>query len=77
MKVAIYSTHKFEKEYLIKANNGKHELLFRELQLSLTTTVMAEGCEAVSIFVNDDASKSVLEKLATALRLIKLNRLCD
>ena len=63
MKVAIYSTHKFEKDYLVKANNGKHELLFLEVQLSLVTTGMAEGFEAVSIFVNDDASQNVLEKL--------------
>ncbi len=61
MKVAIYSAYKFEKDYLAKANNGKHELLFIGVQLSLTTTIIAEGCEAVSIFVKDDASKSVLE----------------
>ncbi len=64
MKTAIFSTHKFEKDYLIKANNGKHELLFIDVPLSLATTGLAEGCEAVSLFVNDDASKSVLEKLA-------------
>ncbi|MEJ7780835.1 MAG: 2-hydroxyacid dehydrogenase [Daejeonella sp.] len=63
MKTAIFSTHKFEKDYLIKASNGKHELLFIDVQLSLATTGLAEGCEAVSLFVNDDASKSVLEKL--------------
>ena len=63
MKVAVYSTHKFEKEYLIRANNEKHDLLLIETQLSLATTAMAEGCEAVSIFVNDDGSKNVLEKL--------------
>jgi D-lactate dehydrogenase len=66
MKVAVYSTHKFEKEYLITANSGKQDLLFIEAQLSPTTTAMAEGCEAVSIFVNDDASQKVLEKLANA-----------
>ena len=51
MKVAIFSTHKFEKDYLLKANNGKHELVLIEAQLSLVTAGMAEGCEAVSIFV--------------------------
>lgn len=66
MKVAIYSTHRFEKDYLIKANNEKHDLLFIEAQLSIETTAMAEGCEAASIFVNDDASQKVLEKLAKA-----------
>ncbi len=27
MKVAVYNTHKFEKDYLIKANNGKNNIL--------------------------------------------------
>jgi len=73
MKVAVYSTHKFEKEYLIKANNEKHNLLFIEVQLSLATIALAQGCKAISIFVNDDASQNVLEKLEeTGIKYISL-----
>jgi D-lactate dehydrogenase len=64
MKLAVFSTHKFEREYLLNAAQGKHELLLLEPQLSHETVSMASGCEALCIFVNDDASAGVLEKAA-------------
>lgn len=64
MKVAVYSTHNFEKEFLLRAAKDKHELILLEPQLSLTTAALAEGCKAVCIFVNDDGSKDVLNKLS-------------
>ena len=63
MKTAVFSTHKFERDYLLAANSGKHELKLLETRLSPDTVELAKGCEAVSIFVNDDASAVVLEKL--------------
>lgn len=66
MKTTIYSTHKFEKDILISANAEKHELIFLELQLNAETANLAQGSEVVSIFVNDDASEKVLEKLQAA-----------
>lgn len=66
MKTIIYSAHKFEKEFLIDANANSQELVFLELPLKLETTHLAAGALAVSIFVNDDASEKVLEKLAAA-----------
>lgn len=63
MKVAVFSTHKFEKEYLIAENANKHDLILIESRLSADTVSLANGCEAVSIFVNDDASAPILEKL--------------
>ena len=66
MKTTIYSTHKFEKEILVTANTDKHEMVFLELQLNRETAYLAQGSEAVSVFVNDDASETVLEKLHTA-----------
>ena len=63
MNVAIYSTHKFEKAYLEKANNGEHNFKYITSSLSSETTHLAEGCEAISIFVNDDASAPILQLL--------------
>lgn len=63
MKIIIYSTHKFEKEQLILSNAGKHELIFLDLPLKEETAHLAAGAMGVSIFVNDDASEKVLEKL--------------
>jgi len=64
MKVAIYSTRGYERTYLEKSNNGQLDLLFLEEALSSDTVSLAEGCEAVSIFTNDDGSAPILEKLS-------------
>ncbi len=64
MNTAVFSTHKFEQPYLLKAMDGRHSLLLLEPPLSLDTVHMAKGCQAVCIFVNDDASQEVLEALA-------------
>ena len=66
MEVVVYSTHKFEKEFLERANAGKHRLKFLDVPLNKTTADLAEGATAVSIFVNDDASGEVLNKLKKA-----------
>ncbi len=63
MKVAVYSFHKFEKEYLTNFNLSKHELKLLDTRLTLQTAQLAEGCKTVSIFVNDDASAPVLNEL--------------
>lgn len=63
MNVIVYSTHKFEKEFLENANNGKHNLKFLDVRLNETTAYLAQGASAVCLFVNDDASGEVLEKL--------------
>jgi D-lactate dehydrogenase len=54
MKVVVYSTHDFEKPYLIEANQGKHDLLFISSPLNASTTHLAEAAEAVCAFVSDD-----------------------
>jgi D-lactate dehydrogenase len=64
MRVAVYSTHRFERDYLLQAAEGRHELLLLEPQLSADTCSMALGCQAVCIFVNDDASAPVINQLA-------------
>ncbi len=62
MKVVVYSIHKFEREYLEKNILG-HTLLLLDTRLTLETATLAQGSQAVSIFVNDDASAPVLRKL--------------
>lgn len=64
MRVAVYSTHRFERDYLLQAAEGHHELLLLEPQLNPDTCSMALGCQAVCIFVNDDASEPVIRQLA-------------
>ena len=63
MRTAVFSTHRFEEQYLLAAK-GKHELVLLAPALSMETVTMAKGCSAVSIFVNDDASAPVLQALS-------------
>ena len=63
MKTTIFSTHKFEEPYLVKANNGKHQLKLLESRLTEETAILATGSKTVSLFTGDDASANVLEKL--------------
>ncbi len=63
MQTTVFSTHKFEKEFLIASNSDKHQLKLLEMPLNIDTVHLAAGAKAISIFVNDDASAAVLEKL--------------
>lgn len=65
MEVLIYSSRKFERDHLSKAL-AKHELRFSDMRLTLETAPLAKGSDAVSIFVNDNASAPVLQKLKEA-----------
>jgi D-lactate dehydrogenase len=66
MNTLFFSTHKFEKEFLVKANADKHALKFLDIPLNVETAHLSSGMHAVSIFVNDDASGNVLEKIHDA-----------
>lgn len=63
MKSICYSTKEFERPFIEKANNGKHDITLATVALSATTTEMARGHEAIMIFAGDDASAPVIEKL--------------
>ncbi|WP_345954429.1 2-hydroxyacid dehydrogenase [Mucilaginibacter sp. PAMB04168] len=64
MKVVAYSIKSFEKEFLAKANQKKHDITLISNPLSLETTLYAEGKDAVIVFTNDDVSAPVIEQLA-------------
>ena len=64
MRTAVFSTYKFERESLKAAAGHKHELVLLKAPLSAETAPLARDATAVSIFVNDDASRPVLETLA-------------
>lgn len=65
MKVAVFSTKSYDKEYLDKTNvNNHHEFNYFESSLKLKSVKLAEGYDAVCVFVNDVLSKDVIEALA-------------
>lgn len=65
MKIAIYSTKSYDRKY-IELINAKYnfDLEFFDFILNESTARLAEHCEVVCIFVNDNGSRKVLEKLA-------------
>ena len=66
MKTTIYSTHKFDRPSLQKANDDKHDIQWLDVRLTAETAALAKGSEAVCLFAGDDASAPVLEKLKEA-----------
>lgn len=66
MKVAVFSTKSYDREYLDEANDAsKHDLVYFETSLKPRTTKLAENFDAVCVFVNDILSKEVIESLAS------------
>ncbi|MDQ3017426.1 MAG: NAD(P)-binding domain-containing protein, partial [Bacteroidota bacterium] len=64
MKTIVYSAHKFEREYLVNANDNRHDMILHEVNLSENTVHLAAGCVAASIFVTDPAPAGTIQKLA-------------
>jgi D-lactate dehydrogenase len=64
MKVAIFSSKAYDREFLTMANRSRHQLVFHEAPLTLPTSTLAQGCDAVCCFVNDHLDAEVLQQLA-------------
>lgn len=63
MKIAFYSTHKYDKESFQKINGHYHNIKYIEFQLNLETVNYATGYDAVCIFVNDVCNNEVINEL--------------
>lgn len=64
MNITVFSAYPFERPYLAEAAQGRFQLHFVSDALTLETAALAQGSTAVAVFVNDDASAPVLERLA-------------
>ena len=74
MKVAVFSTKSYDKQFLEAANTDYgHELVFFEPRLTCDTAILASGMPAVCAFVNDQLDEKTLKVLGFAgTRLIAL-----
>lgn len=76
MKVAIFSSKPYDREFLDAANiadGNRHELLYLEPRLDAGTARLAADAEAVCAFVNDVLDRPVLEALKSmGTRLVAL-----
>jgi len=64
MKAVAYSIKPFEKEYLAKANQKKHDITLISNALDIYTAIYAEGKQVVIVSMEDDVSAKVLENLS-------------
>jgi D-lactate dehydrogenase len=69
VKVAVFSTQSYDRRFLEEAAarddpRGEFELVYQETTLSSRTAVLADGCEAVCVFVNDKLDGAALGALA-------------
>lgn len=66
MKVAIFSTKSYDRQFFTVANaQYHHELTFLEPRLNRQTALLATDAVAVCIFVNDEVDRATLEVLAS------------
>ncbi len=73
MKVAVFSTKSYDREYLERINRDRHSLSFFEASLNAATTNLSIGFDAVCIFVNDRIDRETMEQLAqNGVKLIAL-----
>ncbi len=74
MTVIVFSTKPYDRRFLTAANaDAGHELRFLDVRLSADTAALADGCDTVCAFVNDDLSAPILGRLAAGgTRLIAL-----
>lgn len=67
MKVAVFSTKPYDREFLDAANlatQTSHELIYFDTRLDSRTVELAADCLAVCAFVNDDVGSDTLKVLA-------------
>jgi D-lactate dehydrogenase len=65
MKIALFSSKSYDREYFEKFNgSGNHEITYYEAPLNSDTVNLVQGYDAVCVFVNDKIDRPTLEKLS-------------
>ena len=74
IKVAFYDTKAYDKPSFEKySEQNDIQFRFLETKLNEDTVALAEGCDAVCVFVNDDVNAAMIDKLYEyGVRLIAL-----
>lgn len=74
MRIAFFSATKTDQKFFASHSASLPlEFVFLEAHLSATTAPLAQGFEAICVFVNDDLSEAVIKQLATyGVKLIAL-----
>ena len=65
-ELRVFSVKDYERPSLTAADTGDLRVVLLDVRLSSDTVDLAAGAAAVSVFVNDDVSRPVVERLAAA-----------
>ena len=64
MKIAFFDAKDYDKNSFQLANSGeKYDISYYETRLTGKTCRLAEGCDSVCVFVNDDVGRDVIDEL--------------
>jgi len=64
MKVAVFGTKPYDRQFFESRGSGRHEKTYLEPRLTPDTVSLAEGHEAVCVFVHDNVNEQVLANLS-------------
>jgi len=66
MKLLVYSTRKDERAFLVDAFSDRAiDAQFEEIHLNATTAALAQGFDAVCVFVNERVDREVIDQLSS------------
>lgn len=73
IKIAFFDTHSYDREAFEKYKSNEISITFFELKLGPQTVDLAKGYDVICVFVNDNLSKEVINKLyENGVKLIAL-----
>ncbi|MCR4929630.1 MAG: 2-hydroxyacid dehydrogenase, partial [Lachnospiraceae bacterium] len=74
IKIAFFDAKEYDRQSFINSNvDEAFDIKYLETRLTSDTCKLAEGCDAVCVFVNDDVNRDVIDKLqAMGVKLIAL-----
>ena len=74
IKIAFFDAKDYDMQSFMEANSDeKYEIKYLETRLTEDTCVLAEGCDVVCVFVNDDVNPNVIDRLQSmGVKLVAL-----
>lgn len=63
MKIAMYDTKPYDKEWFDRLKPDDYEFFYFETKLKEKTAALAQGCDVVCAFVNDVVDAAVIDRL--------------
>lgn len=64
IKIAFFDAKEYDKQSFVNSNaNDEFEIIYLETRLTEDTCKLAEGCDVVCVFVNDDVNRAVIDRM--------------